>query len=170
MTKNTKTTESKIRDKEEKIKRAEERLERQKKQVQKERRILSDKRRKEFNHRTYVLGGLVRKADLGDIDNETLLGIFLKMSEILSSPDLDNNKVDLWRERGRKALNYAEQRVQARLEISEEECPDRSELAKIRELGFRKKSKRIWEGKVLKEKADLYAYEYGRNVEFLRNS
>lgn len=168
MTDKNMTTEIKLRDKEKQIKKAEERLERQKKQLQKERSLLIDKRRREYNHRTYVLGGLVRKAGLGNIDNETILGAFLAINDRVNSSKNDHiGIVNEWKKIGKKAINDAEQRVPARLKIADEKLPDRSELARIRELGLRKVKGGIWQGDVLQEKADLYAFQYGRNVEFL---
>lgn len=168
MANNLTTSESKLRDKEKRIKQAEERLERQKKQLQKERRLLSDKRRKEYNHKTFVFGGLVRKAGLSNVSDDVLLGAFLAIEQrVNSDKDADISTVQQWATIGENLINDSNQRGPARLVINTKEYPERSELARVRELGFRKKGVGVWEGDVLPEKANSYAYEFRRKIVFL---
>ena len=125
------------------------RLNQQKARLAQEENIIKEKSRKQRTRRLIELGGLLVKAKLDELENNTLYGALLSLSD-----ELNNNpsKKEQFKSIGVDAF-AKEQIDKTPVLLSFVDQPDKNTLAQIKELGLRwNKYRQEWYGETELEK------------------
>ncbi|MDP3936094.1 MAG: conjugal transfer protein TraD, partial [Alphaproteobacteria bacterium] len=116
-----------------------ERLERQKARLQSQEQKLKTLERKKRTRRLIELGGLIVKAELEALNNNTLLGALLSLKQRMSE---DERITHEWTEQGAKAFETLDQNQSAGadkipLVITFQSVPPRELKSHLRDLNFK---------------------------------
>ena len=167
---------SKIRTKEEKYKKElqalqaqRDALDAQEKQVKQRKKDLAEARRKQENHQTFKLGGIVRKAGLGGVSHDELLGALLLYRQSAGVGEKGKELVDRAKQAGQELIECDLQTVPCACVFKHTDAPDRSDQARLRNAGLRRDHKAgewAWSGSAVREKITKLAEDLNANLIF----
>jgi len=143
-------------------------LERQKIALLGKEKVIRETERRQRTRNLIELGGLIAKAGLDEVENKTLLGALLSLTQ-----EKDNPKVlKEWHERGQKAFAdgpKAEGAVPLILQFKDK--PSEEARTAVRALGLRWNAiRQEWQGRGSVEAAEALAQEHGATVTVMQEA
>ena len=123
---------------------------------------LKEKERKVRTRRLIELGGLVSKAGIEELNNNSLLGALLDIKEKLK----EESTVKKWKDKGGAAFEADKAQNGEALIVSFDAEPPREAKDKLRNLGLRwNRFRREWQGYGKKDLIEKELKEFGATIE-----
>lgn len=108
-------------------------LDEKKKKIVLQERILKEKEKKQRALRFEEIGRIAVKANIDILDEHTILGAFLEISDKIK----ENNSIDTWKVRAEKFLQVIAKADDSPISISFESDPSAETKSKLKDAGFK---------------------------------